>query len=108
MASLRHDFEEPEVVGRDGSRILGHASIAVAPSLRIRLDASAIIDGGSNTLLAAKGAFSRLYRLPNEAGFPLGADGPRPVRRPAALVPPRRAKLVRYFGVFAPNARLRR
>jgi hypothetical protein len=29
------------------------------------------------------------------------------LRRVAALVPPRRARLVRYFGVFAPNARVR-
>jgi hypothetical protein len=29
------------------------------------------------------------------------------LRRLAALVPPPRANLVRYFGVFAPNARLR-
>jgi hypothetical protein len=29
------------------------------------------------------------------------------LRRVAALVPPPRANLVRYFGVFAPNARVR-
>ena len=29
------------------------------------------------------------------------------LRRVAALVPPSRANLVRYFGVFAPNARVR-
>jgi hypothetical protein len=38
-----------------------------APSSRIRLDANAIIDGGSNPLLAAKVTFRRLHRnVPQE------------------------------------------
>jgi hypothetical protein len=59
------------------------------------------------------------HRVEVGAGLPLeqpvqrvvgGLHRPQPEAEPgrlAALVPPPRANLVRYFGVFAPNARLR-
>ncbi len=41
---------------------VGHSSRTVAPSSRVRFDANAIIDRGSNPLLAAKVSFGRLNR----------------------------------------------
>jgi hypothetical protein len=43
-------------------------------------------------------------RLPDEAALPVRADAPRPA---AGGLPPPKGNLVRYFGVFAPNARWR-
>jgi hypothetical protein len=50
----------------------------------------------------------KLKKAWNDGTTHIVLDGPELIGRLAALVPPPRAHLVRYYGVLAPRARLRR